>query len=628
MDLFDVLQEDKMILHLKGTNKNEIFKEMATKLLETNEIDNLDEFLEEINKREMISSTALENGICMPHAKTKLVSNMSIVFGRSLEGVDCDSMDKQVSNLFFLIATPENNSDNHIAILSKLSKLLLDDGFRKSLLDIKSEKDVTYLIKEKITIKEEKLEYIESEKLSKDLILAVTACPTGIAHTYMAEEALKVAAKELNINLKVETNGTDGIKNKLTNEDIRKAKAIILAIDRGVETERFKGKQVIESNTKVAINDSKSLLIKAVNVDSNELKGSNLNIIKNLNNSNNGKEVYRHLMTGVSFMLPFVISGGIFIALAFIVDRMFGVQGGADLGRTTASAQLLMDIGGKAFELFIPVLGAYIAYSIADRLALTAGFIGGMIASTGGAGFLGAIAGGFLAGYVTKGTIFLLRNTPKGINGIKAILLYPIITVGITGIILILFLNKPIEFINDSLTFWLDSMAGGSKILLGLILGGMMAIDMGGPINKAAYVFGISTLANGNEYGTSIMAVVMAGGMVPPLGIALATTIFKRKFNEQELEAGKTNFVLGLTFITEGAIPFATADPFRVIPSSAIGSAAAGALVMFFDIMIPVPHGGLVVMFLSNKPFIYITMIVIGSAVTCGILGTLKKSSY
>lgn len=622
MKISDLINVDKIILQINSKTKEEVYKELAQLHLKTGAISNIDGYLSEIMKREEISSTALENGICVPHAKSKYVNKPSIVFGRALEGVDCNSMDGEPSTLFFMIAMPLDANNEHVEALSKLTTMLLNEEFIKKLLSLTTEKDVIKLIN---SMEEEKKEQEAVNINSDNFIVAVTACPTGIAHTYMAEEALKKASKELNIPLRVETNGTDGAKNKLTDEEIKQAKTVILAVDRGVEVDRFKGKRVIQTRTKVAIKDAKGLLNQAINDDipifsgSDELSASN-------SDTNDKTGVYKHLMTGVSFMLPFVISGGILIALAFIFDRLAGVQGGADLGNTTELAQLFMAVGNTAFDLFIPILGAYIAYSIADRAALTPGFVGAAIASSGGAGFLGALAAGFLAGYITKGVIYLLRKTPKSINGIKSILIYPIVTVALTGLILLIFLNPPITFIDNSLTNLLNNLAGGSRLVLGLIIGGMMAVDMGGPINKAAYVFSISTLAAAtSEYGTTFMAAAMAGGMVPPLGIGLATIMFKNKFNSEELEAGKTNIILGSTFITEGAIPFAASDPLRVIPASTLGAAVAGALVMLLGISSPVPHGGLVVMFLSNMPLLYIASVLVGSIVTCVLLGILKK---
>ena len=449
----------------------------------------------------------------------------------------------------------------------------------------------------------------------------------------MAEEALKKAAAELGVPIKVETNGTDGVKHKLTAEDIEKAKGVILAIDRGIETDRFSGKKVIQTGTKEAIRDAKGLIQRAVAGDMPVFAGSGETSSGGKGASKEKTGIYKHLMTGVSFMLPFVVSGGILIALAFLFDKLAGVQGAADaagssaLGSTTYIAKLFMDIGGAAFGLFIPILGAYIAYSIGERPALTAGFVGGALAVSGGSGFLGAMLAGFLAGYVTKLVIASLKGLPKSLNGIKAILLYPLLTVLLTGVLMIIILNPPVRFINESLVHWLQTMGGTSRILLGIILGGMMAVDMGGPVNKAAYVFATGTLATAaaGEYGTPIMAAVMAGGMVPPLGIALATTIFKNKFNTEEREAGKTNYIMGLSFITEGAIPFAAGDPLRVLPASIAGSAVAGAISMFFNISIPAPHGGLVVAFLSNNAWVYLLAILIGAVITAVILGLLKK---
>lgn len=626
MRLLDLINEQQIVPRISGSNKEEVYKELAKVLLKVGAIDNIEGFFADIMKREEISSTALESGICMPHAKSSHVVKPSVVVGLAPNGIDCNSLDGEPSTMFFMIAMPNSASNEHVEALSKLTTMLLNGDFIKKLMSLQTEQEILKLIsenqKEQNAEKQEESVNVNSDKF----VLAVTACPTGIAHTFMAEEALKKASKELNIPIKVETNGTDGAKNKLTAEEIDKASGIILAIDRGVETDRFKGKKVIQTGTKAAIKDAKSLIERASKGDAPVFQGNESSQAVE-GSSSNKTGAYKHLMSGVSYMLPFVISGGILIALAFIFDRLAGVQGGADLGSTTNIASMFMEIGGTAFDLFVPILAAYIAFSIGDKGALTAGFVGGSIALSGGAGFLGAIAAGFLAGFVTKGLGRLFSNTPKSMNGIKSILILPILTVAITGVILLVFLNPPIAFIDTWLTGWLNNMAHGSRLILGLLIGGMMAVDMGGPINKAAYVFAIGTLASATgEFGTPFMAAAMAGGMVPPLGIGLATILFKNKFTSEEKEAGKTSLVLGLTFITEGAIPFAAADPFRVIPAGAIGSAVAGALIMMLNIYLPVPHGGIAVIFLSNKPLMYMLSVLVGAIITCILLGILKKS--
>ncbi|ACZ10592.1 EIIABC-Fru [Sebaldella termitidis] len=631
MKITELLIKERMNLDLQSVTKEDVINELAEMFLSTGIIDDLEGFMGEIKNREALSSTALEEGIAIPHAKTKYVKKPALAFGRSKKGIDYESLDGEPSTIFFMIAAPEDANNAHIETLARLTQMLLDTDFRTNILEMGTKEEILDLINKKESAKLE--ENAEADNSSDNFIIAATACPTGIAHTYMAEEALKKAAAELGVPIKVETNGTDGVKHKLTAEDIEKAKGVILAIDRGIETDRFSGKKVIQTGTKEAIRDAKGLIQRAVAGDMPVFAGSGETSSGGKGASKEKTGIYKHLMTGVSFMLPFVVSGGILIALAFLFDKLAGVQGAADaagssaLGSTTYIAKLFMDIGGAAFGLFIPILGAYIAYSIGERPALTAGFVGGALAVSGGSGFLGAMLAGFLAGYVTKLVIASLKGLPKSLNGIKAILLYPLLTVLLTGVLMIIILNPPVRFINESLVHWLQTMGGTSRILLGIILGGMMAVDMGGPVNKAAYVFATGTLATAaaGEYGTPIMAAVMAGGMVPPLGIALATTIFKNKFNTEEREAGKTNYIMGLSFITEGAIPFAAGDPLRVLPASIAGSAVAGAISMFFNISIPAPHGGLVVAFLSNNAWVYLLAILIGAVITAVILGLLKK---
>ncbi|MCP1225387.1 fructose-specific PTS transporter subunit EIIC [Sebaldella sp. S0638] len=631
MKITELLVKERMILDLQSVTKDEVINELAEMFLSTGIIDDLEGFKGEIKNREALSSTALEEGIAIPHAKTKYVKKPALAFGRSKKGIDYESLDGEPSTIFFMIAAPEDANNAHIETLARLTQMLLDTDFRTSILELGTKEEILDLINKKETAKLE--ENAETDNNSDNFIIAATACPTGIAHTYMAEEALKKAAAELGVTIKVETNGTDGVKHKLTAEDIEKAKGVILAIDRGIETDRFSGKKVIQTGTKEAIRDAKGLIQRALSGDAPVFAGSGEAGSNGKNTSKEKTGIYKHLMTGVSFMLPFVVSGGILIALAFLFDKLAGVQGVADaagqstLGSTTYLAKLFMEIGGAAFGLFIPILGAYIAYSIGERPALTAGFVGGALAVSGGSGFLGAMLAGFLAGYVTKLVIAMLKGLPKSLNGIKAILLYPLLTVLLTGVLMIIILNPPVRFINEGLVEWLKNMGGTSRVILGIILGGMMAVDMGGPVNKAAYVFGTGTLATAaaGEYGTPIMAAVMAGGMVPPLGIALATTLFKNKFNTEEREAGKTNYIMGLSFITEGAIPFAAGDPLRVLPASIIGAAVAGGLSMFFNIAIPAPHGGLVVAFLSNNAWLYLLAILIGAVITAVILGLLRK---
>ncbi|MBF4805424.1 MAG: PTS transporter subunit EIIC, partial [Pseudoleptotrichia goodfellowii] len=535
------------------------------------------------------------------------------------------------STLFFMIAAPAGANNTHIETLARLTQLLLDDEFKTSLDNAKTPEEVLDIINAK---EAEKLAAENAEKEAANApigndetyIIAATACPTGIAHTYMAEEALKKAATEMGIKIKVETNGTDGRKNELTAEDIKAAKGVILAIDRNIEMARFDGKQLIKVGAKEGINNAKGLIQKVL--DGNLPKyAASASEEGSASKSNEKSGLYKHLMSGVSYMLPLVISGGILIALAFLVDTLMGnTDAGKDFGSKAALAKMLMTIGGQAFGLFVPILGGYIAYSMGDRAALTAGLVAGALATSLGSGFLGAIVGGLFAGAVVKFLIKSLSGLPKSLNGLKMILFYPVLSVLIVGLAMIIVINPIVSIVNTALTNYLNSMNGSSAVLLGLILGGMMAVDMGGPVNKAAYVFGTGTLAaTMTTGGSGVMAAVMAGGMVPPLAIALASTLFKNKFTEEEREAGLTNYVMGLSFITEGAIPYAAADPTRVIPANLVGAAISGALTMLFGIKIRAPHGGVLVMALSNNFIMYFVAIAVGSIISAVLLGLLKK---
>lgn len=626
MRILDLLVKERINLNLQSTTKSDVIKEIAWSFEQTGVLNHYDDFVAAVNEREALSSTALEDGIAIPHAKTKAIKRAAVAIGRKLDGIDYDSLDGEKSQLFFMIGAPDGANNEHIEVLAKLSQLLLDDDFRIALLNANNADEVIELIDKKETEKVEESKNIIVNP-EADFIVAVTACPTGIAHTYMAEEALKKAAKEMGVNIKVETNGTDGTKNLLTAEEIKRAKGVILAVDRNVEVNRFSGKKVLKTGAKDGINNAKNLIQRVIDGNVPIFAGDGTsNESTSGENSKRELGLYKHLMSGVSFMLPLVISGGILIAFAFLADSLLGyADAGAKYGSSSWLAKDFMAIGGAAFGLFVPVLGGYIAYSIAERPGLTPGLVAGALAASGGSGFLGAMFGGFLAGYVVKFVISLLKGMPKSLNGIKAILLYPVLSVLITGFAMILALNPMVSGINNGLTDLLNSMSGSSKVLLGIILGGMMAVDMGGPVNKAAYVFGVGTLASTQATGgSSVMAAVMAGGMVPPLAIALATTFFKDKFTLEEREAGKTNYIMGLSFITEGAIPFAAGDPIRVIPAMIVGSAIAGAMTMIFDIKLRAPHGGILVMFLSSNFFLYLLAVVVGSIVSAILLGVLK----
>ena len=631
MKISDLLIKERINLDIQSTDKANVIRELAKLHDNTGVLEDYEGYVAALNAREDQSSTALEEGIAIPHAKTEYVKYAALAMGRSEKGIDYGSMDGEPSKLFFMIAAPAGANNAHIETLARLTQLLLDDDFKKSLENAKSPEEVLDIInvKEAEKLESEKEKDIEAHSHAvsgnEPYIIAATACPTGIAHTYMAAESLRKAAQEMGVKIKIETNGTDGRKNELTAQDIAAATGVILAVDRNIETDRFNGKQLIKVGAKEGINNAKGLIQQILDGKGSVFVASGSSESSNKTSEKTG--LYKHLMSGVSYMLPLVISGGILIALAFLADTLTGnSNAGAGYGSTSSLAKLLMTVGGAAFGLFVPILGGYIAFSIGERAALTAGLVAGALAAAGGSGFLGAMAGGFLAGYVVKFLVKALEGLPKSLAGLKMILLYPVLSVLITGVVMVLALNPVVKIINDGLNGWLTSMSGSSAVILGLILGGMMAVDMGGPVNKAAYVFGTGTLAATiTSGGSAAMAAVMAGGMVPPLAIALATTIFKNKFTEEEKEAGLTNYVMGLSFITEGAIPYAAADPTRVIPANVVGSAVAGALTMLFGIKIPAPHGGILVMFLSNNFIMYFIAILIGSVVSALLLGVLKK---
>lgn len=635
MKISDLLIKERINLDVQSEDKESVIREIAKMHDKTGVLYDYEGYVAALNVREAQSSTALEEGIAIPHAKTEYVKEPALAMGRSSKGIDYDSLDGELSTLFFMIAAPAGANNTHIETLARLTQLLLDDEFKTALDNAKTADEVLDIINTK------EAEKMEAEKAAMEeagpveveagepYIIAATACPTGIAHTYMAAEALKKAADEMGVKIKVETNGADGRKDVLTSEDIEKATGVILAINRNIETARFNGKPLIQVEAKDGINKAKELIQDVLDGKAKPYAASGSAASAGEPSGSEKKGFYKHLLSGVSYMLPLVISGGILIALAFLADTLAGVKAdevqGA-YGSTSAVAKMLMTIGGEAFGLFVPILAGYIAYSISERAALAAGLVAGAMAKAGGSGFLGAMLGGFIAGYVVKFLVEALKGLPRSLNGLKMILLYPVISVLITGLSM-LALNPVVAIINTGLNNFLNGMSGSSAVLLGLLLGGMMAVDMGGPINKAAYVFGTGTLASTMATGGSApMAAVMAGGMVPPIAIALASTLFKNKFTEQEREAGLTNYIMGFSFITEGAIPYAAADPAKVIPACVAGSAVAGALTMLFGIKIPAPHGGILVMALSNNFFMYLVAILIGSAVGAFLLGVLKKN--
>lgn len=602
-------------LNLKGQTKQEIIDEMVEILYQGGKLNDKEEYKKAILAREAQSSTGLEEGIAIPHAKTSAVKIPSIAFGLSKNGVDYESLDGEPSKLFFMIVAPANASDTHIEILSKLTTMLLDDEIREKLLEVKTEQEVIDILTSNIKEEEKKEEEV-SDEFSE--VLAVTACPTGIAHTYMAADTLIKKAKEMGVNIKVETNGSTGVKNEITAEEIKRAKGIIVAADKNVEMERFAGKHVEIVPVKEGIKNPETLIKNALN------QTAPIYTVTTSGEKTPAKKektgFYKHLMSGVSNMLPFVVGGGILIALSF----MFGIQASNPNDPSFHPvAKLLSDIGGgNAFFLMIPVMAGFIGMSIADRPGFAPAMVGGLISLNNGGGFLGGLIGGFLGGYVVVLLKKLFAKLPNSLEGLKPVLLYPLFGIFITGALMYGVIINPIAALNSGVTNFLQGLGTGNLVLLGILVAGMMAVDMGGPVNKAAFTFGIAMITAGNYYPH---AAVMAGGMVPPLGIALATTFFKNKFTKDERDAGKVCYIMGLSFITEGAIPFAASDPIRVIPACIIGSGIAGGLSMFFKVQLPAPHGGLFVLPVVTNPIMYLVAIVVGSVITALILGFIKK---
>lgn len=638
MNSIDLLDKDCMIMDLKSSKKEDVIDEMIENLYQTKRISNKEEFKKEIMQREEQSSTGLGGAIAIPHGKSKAVNKPIVLFAKSDKGVDFEALDNQPVHLFFMIALPEDANTIHLKILSAFSGYLMNEEFVAKLKNVQNPKQVISLFQG-----EEEARLAESNTTNTTstdtFVVAVTACPTGIAHTFMAADALKNKAKEMGIKIKVETNGSDGVQNQLTDEDIAQASGVIIAAGKNVEMARFNGKPLLNRPVGDGIRKTEELLqqITSGNAPIYRSKEENNKSKKDHTEGSIGADIYKHLMNGVSHMLPFVIGGGIAIAIAFMIDQILGVpqESLANLGSYHTIAAYFNTIGGAAFSFMLPVLAGFIGSSIADRPGLVTGFVAGTLASSGvaignlsdptSAGFLGALLGGFLAGYVIIFLKKLLSKLPKSLEGIKTILFLPVFGVIIIGFIMMI-INIPMATLNTNMNNFLENMSGANATLLGLLIGGMMAIDMGGPINKAAYVFGTGTLATTVATGgSSVMAAVMAGGMVPPLAIFVATLLFKNKFTSHEKESGITNLVMGLSFITEGAIPFAAADPLHVIPSLVVGSALAGSLVSAFNIRLMAPHGGVFVIGLVNKPLLYILFIGIGTLVSALILGTIKK---
>lgn len=655
MKIQDLLRKDVMILDLKATSKEAAIDEMITSLVEHGVVTDFDAFKQGIMNREAQTSTGLGDGIAMPHSKNAAVKEATVLFAKSAAGVDYEALDGQPTYLFFMIAAPDGANDTHLAALAELSKYLLKDGFAGQLRQVMSADEVIATFnaaEEDNKAKEESKAAPVSD--DKPLIVAVTACTTGIAHTYMAEEALIKQGDEMGVTVRVETNGASGVGNRLTTDEIARAKGVIIAADKAVEIARFYGKPLVSRPVADGIKKSEELINIILDGKAETYTASADKASSSSDASEKlslGAAFYKHLMSGVSQMLPFVIGGGILIAISFLIDQFMGVPNDqlSHLGNYHEIAAVFNQLGNAAFGFMIPVFAAYIAYSIAEKPGLVAGFTAGAMATSGiafgrisfysldsavnladnqiASGFLGALVGGFLAG----GVILVLKKAlaflPKSLEGIKSILLYPLLGVLVTGF-LMLFINIPMAAINSALYDFLDSLSGSSAIILGLILGGMMAIDMGGPFNKAAYVFGTSSLTaaallNG---GSVVMAAVMAGGMVPPLAVFVATRLFKDKFTAEERDAGLTNIVMGLSFITEGAIPFGAADPARAIPSFMVGSAVTGALVGAFGIKLMAPHGGIFVFALTSNWILYLVAIVIGAIISGLLFGALRKA--
>ena len=652
MKIQDVLNKNVMLFDLQATDKEGVINEMVQSLVDNGVVTDFETFKTGIMNREAQTSTGLGDGIAMPHSKNEAVKEATVLFAKSNKGVDYASLDGQPTDLFFMIAAPEGANDTHLAALAELSKYLMKPGFADKLRQASTPDQViaAFDAEEQEAEAEEakKAEAVkEAASSDKPLIVAVTACTTGIAHTYMAEEALIKKGEEMGVTVRVETNGASGVGNRLTAEEIAKAEGVIIAADKAVETARFDGKKLISKPVAAGIRQTEELIQTILDGKADVFHAENAaQASTSQEKLSLGGAFYKHLMSGVSQMLPFVIGGGILIALAFLIDQVLGVPQDqlSSLGSYHVLAAQFKTIGGVAFGFMLPVLAGYIGFSIAEKPGFVAGFIAGSIASSGSAfgniaygaakgelpaavssGFLGALVGGFLAG----GVVLLLRKAlaglPRSLDGIRSILLLPLLGVGLTGFLMFL-INIPMAAINTGLNNFLSSLSGSSAVLLGLLVGGMMAVDMGGPVNKAAYVFATGTLAESVASGGSIvMAAVMAAGMVPPLAVFVATVLFKDKFTQEERDSGLTNIVMGLSFITEGAIPFGAADPARAIPSFIAGSALTGALVGLAGLKLMAPHGGIFVIALTSNPLLYILFVLIGAVVSGILFGLLRK---
>lgn len=636
MTIRDLLAAESINLNGTPAGKTEALNQCIDLMAKSGKIADVEKYRKGVFAREEEGTTGIGMGIAIPHCKSDAVTKAGLAAMVVKDGVDFESLDGTPAKIIFLIAAPNTEDNVHLQVLSKLSVMLMDEQFTNSLINAGSVDEFLNIIDSAEKAKDEKeaaKEAKEPVEVKKDdvFIVAVTACPTGIAHTYMAAEAIEKKAKELGYQVKVETRGSAGAKNVLTDDEIAKATGVIVACDTNVPTDRFDGKKVIECQVSDGINKTEELVKRIAAGDAPVFKASGKKEASH--SSIGGKEsighqIYKHLMNGVSHMLPFVVGGGILIAIAFLIDgfsvdlNSLPADQRANFGTITQGAALFKGIGGTAFGFMLPILAGFIAMSIADRPGLAVGFVGGSIAANGTSGFLGALVAGFVAGYIVNLLKKIFSKLPESLDGVKPVLLYPLLGIFLIGVIMQFVVEPPIGALNTAINNGLNGLNGASAVVLGVHLGGMMAIDMGGPVNKAAYVFGTASIAAGNY---NIMAAVMIGGMVPPLAIALATIFFKNKFTAEERKAGPTNFIMGLSFITEGAIPFAASDPLHVLPACAVGSAVAGGLSMAFGCTLMAPHGGIFVVPTIGNPLMYLVALVIGAFIACGLLGLLKK---
>ena len=619
MRISELLQKESIALGRKPQDKADAIGQMVELLAKSGSLEDKKKFKQAILERECLSTTGIGEGIAIPHGKSSAVKRAALAAMVVPQGVDFASADGAPVHLLFMIAVPEEGAELHLEVLERLAAMLMDEDFRKRLTAAKDAAEFLHIL----SIEEEKRFAETAEKQEYDYdVLAVTACPTGIAHTFMAAESLENKAREMGITIKVETNGSGGAKNVLTAKEIRAAKGIIVAADKNVEMQRFYGKRVLQVSVADGIRKPEVLLGKILQGEAPVYgEGKDVEMADGREEiRGRGKKVYRDLMNGVSHMLPFVIGGGILIAVAFLLDDYS--LNPANFGSNLPQAAFFKAIGDAAFGFMLPILAGYIAMGIADRPALAPGFVGGFLAKEGGSGFLGALLAGFAAGYLILLLKKLFDKLPRSLEGIKSILLYPVFGILLMGLLIQLIINPPVAWLNEALYGLLARLGTGSRVLLGVLLGGMMSVDMGGPINKAAYVFGTASLAS-DEF--QIMAAVMAGGMVPPLELALAVFAFRDKFSEKERQSGVANLIMGACFITEGAIPFAAADPLRVLPACIIGSAVAGGLSMFFGCGLRAPHGGIFVLPVISHPFGFLAAVILGALVGMLLLGVLRK---